>query len=455
MTSIEDIDWTELERQATDILSRYIQIDTTNPPGNEGKAARFLSDTLAGDGVEAALYESAPSRANLVARLKATPLNPPLRRGDSGGSVLLLHHMDVVTASSGAWTYPPFSGAVEDGYIWGRGAIDDKGLGTIHLMAFLLLKRLGVPLKRDVILMAVADEEEGGYKGAKWMIDNHWPEIECEYVWDEGGTGSLGVMGKLPVFAISVWEKRSAIVTLRATGGGGHGSMSSGSALDRLIRALSAIQGYRPQIRFNDVTRDFFEQVSYTQPPLAAWMMRHAEYPIIKTFIAGQIGKIPRINAMLRDTLTATIVKAGDKANVAPDMAEAVLDARLLPDTDQEAFLDEIRRVINDDSVTVEATDSLVSGPPSPTDSDMFGALENAIETHAPDAIITPMQTPVATDSRFFRERGVKAYGLLPLVLSREELATIHGADERMSTEKLTQGIRIALDALVELCGKT
>ena len=160
-----DIDWDEVGRQASGLLSRYIQIDTSNPPGNEGPAARFLADALSAEGIGASAYEPAPNRANLVARLVATH--------QDAKPVLLLHHMDVVPPSLPAWSVPPFDGLVRDGYVWGRGALDDKGLGTIHLMALVLLKRLGVPLRRDLIFMAVSDEEEGGEHGTQWMVRHH------------------------------------------------------------------------------------------------------------------------------------------------------------------------------------------------------------------------------------------------------------------------------------------
>ena len=206
-------DWDRVRKRATEFLSQYIRLDTTNPPGNEAAAVRLLSKVLAAEGIAADLYEPAPGRANLVARLRApSPRARPL---------LLLHHMDVVRANRDAWRVPPFAGDVRDGYIWGRGAIDDKGLGTMHLMAFLLLAKSAAPLSRDVILMAVADEEEGGELGAQWMTENHWDEIDCEYVWDEGGAGSRGVVGDASVFSIAVWEKRSMVLRLTVSGPGG------------------------------------------------------------------------------------------------------------------------------------------------------------------------------------------------------------------------------------------
>ena len=440
----EDVAWEEVERQATDLLSRYIRFDTTNPPGNEAAAARFLAKTLSDEGIDSQLYEPAPGRANLVARLSAAePLAPPL---------LLLHHIDVVPADGASWTRPPFHGLVREGQIWGRGALDDKGLGIIHMMALVLLKRLGVKLTRDVIFTAVSDEEEGSAFGAQWMIENHWPDIECEYVWDEGGMGSVGLIGRRPIFAISVWEKRSMLLRMIAKGEGGHGSIPGDTPLNRLVRALHAVQEHSPEIRFNGVTRDFFERISRDQGFIAGWLMRHVETPVIKGFMSRQVKNIPSIDAMLRDTITATVLNTGDKPNVLDEQVDATLDVRLLPDTDRDAFLDSIKGVINDDRIELEATESPTSGSPSPVDSDFFRALSQAINAEEPDALVTPMQTPVATDSRFFRERGVAAYGLLPLVLNREELASIHGVDERISVKSLISGIKIVLDAVGKAC---
>jgi len=260
-------------------------------------------------------------------------------------------------------------------------------------------------------------------------------------------------MGRRPIFAVSVWEKRSMLLKLTAEGTGGHGSMVGNTPLDRLVRALHAIQGYSPEMRFNSVTREFFDRISRDQGFIAGWLMRHAETPVVKGYMSRQIRNISSIHAMLRDTITATVLSTGDKPNVVDEQVEATLDVRLLPDTDRDAFLDSIRRVINDDAIELEATESPTSGPPSPVNSEFFRALSHAIYANEPDALVTPMQTPVATDSRFFRELGVAAYGLLPLVLTSEELGSIHGVDERISVKSLTSGIKIALEAVSTLCG--
>ena len=448
MSNVQRIEWDEVRKQATGVLGRYIRIDTSNPPGNEGLAARFLTDVLRSEGVDARCYESAPGRENVVARLKAA--EGSATPGD--GPLLLLHHMDVVPAQLSTWRFPPFDGVVQDGYVWGRGAIDDKGLGTIHLMAFILLKRLAIPLKRDVIFMAVADEEEGGHFGTRWMVQHHWADIECDYVWDEGGSGSQGIIGTHPIFAVAVSEKRSMVLRLTATDHGGHGAMAAGASIDHLARALVRLQGRAFEPRISAVTREFFRRVAGTQPFPVSWLLRNSGWGPAKALVGKRLDGSPTMHAMVRDTVTATVVRAGERSNVAPEVAEATLDARLLPDTDARGFVDRIRNTVGDGSVSVEALEYPESAPPSPSDSALFNALERGIEAHVPGAIVAPFLTPVATDSRFFRARGVKAYGLIPTVQTQLELNTVHGPNERLSQDNLELGIKIAAHVLLDLC---
>ena len=432
------------------MLSDYIRLDTTNPPGGEAQAASFLQRILTAEGIETRLVETAPGRANLIARLRATEA--------TGGAILLLHHMDVVPAGpadagDGGWTVPPFDGVVKDGYVWGRGAVDDKGLGTIHLLALVLLKALGVPLRRDVILMAVSDEETGGGLGARRMVEHHWDDIECEYVWDEGGSGSHGIVGNRPIFAISVWEKRSMVVRVLARGGGGHASFGGAGAIDRLARALSRLGRAGGGPRFNDVSREFLRGLAQTQSFPASWLLCHPDFPLTRRLLSARLGRIPALHAMTRDTMTPTVLRAGEQANVAPDLAEATVDVRLLPDTDGQALVERIRAAVAGDGVTIEAGAVPDTTPASLTGSPMYKAMAASVQKHLPGAITAPFLTPVATDSRFFRRRGVDAYGLLPVVLTQRELDGIHGVDERISAEGLTLGVKIALDVLLQMTG--
>ncbi|MDP6798763.1 MAG: M20/M25/M40 family metallo-hydrolase [SAR202 cluster bacterium] len=441
---MNDADWVGIENEAASVLSRYIQIDTTNPPGNEREGAEFLGDWLSGESIPATMYHPVPDRANLLAVLKGDGSRSP---------VLLLHHIDVVPAAGERWSRDPFGGVVEDGHVWGRGAIDNKSLGVMHLMAFALLRRQSVRLKRDVMMLAVSDEEMGGAVGSKWMIDNHWDDIRSEYLWDEGGVGTLGIVGDRPVFAVSVSEKRSVVVILRAGGAGGHGSMAANAPVERLLAALECLRGWSGSVELGPVTIEFLTRLSKTQSFPASWLMRNASRPWGRPLVVGKLSAIPSIDAMLRDTIRVTMLRAGDSANVSPDIAEAVLDVRLLPGTDQGGFLQLVRDVIDDETIEVQATEALTGGAASPSDSDFFRALEQAVLGSSPDAIVTPIQTPVATDSRFFRQRGVKAYGINPGIFTQSEIETIHGVDERISLRNLGMGTRIVYESLLDLCG--
>jgi acetylornithine deacetylase/succinyl-diaminopimelate desuccinylase-like protein len=427
------------------MLSRYIRIDTTNPPGNETAAADYLGDLLTAESIPSTLYPSAPGRTNLLATLK----------GDgSGAPVTLLHHMDVVPAVGDDWSHDPFEGVVAGGHVWGRGAIDDKGLGVMHVVALALLKRRGVRLGRDVTLLAVSDEEMGGALGSAWMIDNNWERVRSEYLWDEGGVATRGVIGSRPVVAISVSEKRSMTVQLTARGTGGHGSMAVGAPVDRLVAALGRLQDRPGRRQVGPVTREFLRAVAETQRFPASLILRYASHPLVRWLAIRRLSASPTIDAMLRDTIAVTMLRAGETPNVAPEEARAALDVRLLPGADHQDFLGRLSGLLNDESIGVDATTPVPDSPPSPTDSAFFSAVGNAVLRHLPDAIVSPIQTPVATDSRFFRQRGVKAYGLMPAVFTQADLDTIHGRDERISVENLALGTRIVYETLLELCAR-
>jgi acetylornithine deacetylase/succinyl-diaminopimelate desuccinylase-like protein len=444
--TIREPDWDAVRQEVTRILSDYLRIDTSNPPGDEAAAARFLSGILASEGIPHDVYESAPGRANLLARLK----------GDGGGRpLLLIHHMDVVPGGTAAWTFPPFGGRIEGDYLWGRGALDAKGLGVIHLMALLLLKRGKLPLRRDILLLAVADEEQASTCGAQWMIQNHWPEIQCEYLWDEGGFGLRKVMSIAAVFGIAVSEKKGLGLRLTARGRAGHASTPSrGSPIQRLVKALHNLQGFTPPMRVNQVTRESFRRLGQHQPFPRSWVLGHADHPLARALLGASLARNPSLSAIVRDTLAVTRLEAGYKDNVVPDTAEAFLDCRLLPDTKPEDFLRSLKRAVGDDSIEFQVVYKPEDVPASPVDSPLFHALERAIGRQAPGSAVVPTQFPAATDSRFFRAKGVAAYGLVPVLLTQEELATVHGVDERISVEELVRGVKIAWEVVLELCAR-
>ena len=338
---VNDLDWGHLRDEMVSILRSYIQIDTTNPPGNEMKGAQFLEKVLAGEGIPVRVLQSAEGRGNLVARLEA-------EEGDRRAlPLVLMHHMDVVPAEGGAWRFPPFSATLDNGYIWGRGALDDKGLGVMQLLAFILLCRHGMQLQRPLVLLAVADEEQGGGLGAAWMIENHWPLVECEYLWDEGGFGTIGVMSSSPVFAVAVSEKRATKIRLSTSGQAGHGSMppaNGKSANDRLVRALYKLQRQEMPIRLNQVSGEFFRRVARLQNFPASLLLGNLNMPMARSLLKSKLAARPAINAMLRDTIALTRLQSGYVDNVIPEKGEAVLDVRLLPDSDPEKVRRGIQR---------------------------------------------------------------------------------------------------------------
>lgn len=429
------IDWEEVTEEATDLLSRYIAIDTSNPPGNEETAALFLADVLHREGLEARLYQAAPGRANLSARLAGDGSKRPL---------ILLNHTDVVPAEPPFWQEPPFASTVRDGVIWGRGALDMKGMGVMELMTLLLLKRHGIPLKRDVVFLAVADEEAGGDVGIEWM-DRHHPEVmDAEYVLNEGGYGFAELMGvRKPVFNCSISEKGPLWLKLRAQGFPGHGSVPHGNnSLERLVRALYRVQGWQHPITVLPETELFFRRLHeggfLPEEPTESTLARMAE-------------SNPVFRSVLANTISVTTCTAGYKHNVIPAVSEATLDCRLLPGQSAQAFLEELKGVIDDPKVEVEEvyrseTDS------SPVQTELFDIVEGVARETVEEAVVLPSVSPGFTDSRIFRRRGMVAYGFIPVLLEPLEAATIHGHNERISIENLRLGTQIVLEVTRRLC---
>ena len=419
----QDVDWKTTVGEAVHTLQHYIRFNTTIPPGDVTEAADFLQALLEREGLRVTRYEASPGKINLYARLKGSGDAKPL---------LLLHHMDVVPADASRWEpVDPFGGELKDGHIWGRGAIDMKGTGVLQLYAFLTLARQKIPLDRDVIFMAVNDEEIGGTMGTRYMLDNHYDELDPEYVLDEGGVGSreIFVNGKL-VFGISVAEKRAFWLRVTAHGIAGHGSQPHHqNPNDKLMRALNGL----------------FSTPFPTVPNA------------VLDALVTQLGRLEPnkfTNAIQQTTVSLTSLRSGvgdpPKANVIPSLAIATLDARLLPGMDAEAFLAEVKSRLGDE-VEVEVIHPASQSVVTPHETTLFRALSGAIKRHHPDATVVPTLIPYGTDSRMFRLRGAKCYGILPLVLSAELVASIHGDAERIPVDQFETGIRIFYESLVEV----
>jgi len=428
--------------EAVRLLSQYVAIDTSNPPGDTRKAADFLTSVLDAEGIPVTRYESAPGKAIIYARLKATVLPP------AGKAILLMHHMDVVPADRAQWKTNPFEPTIRGNELWARGAMDMKGQGVAQLLAFLRLKRERVPLTRDVILLAEPDEEVGGALGARWMIANHYAELDPEYVLDEGGFGSrdLFAAGKL-VYGISVAEKKIVWLKLRVEGVAGHGSQPNDqNPNDRLVRALSRLLGEA------DVARPF-QGRDPGGPERPA--LRPSREPSVLDVMQAKVGTFAQnkfTNAIQQSTIALTWFRSGvgdpPKINVIPSVAEAGLDCRVLPGTTKDQWIADVKRRLGDPAIAVELINESDDPVVTSSDAPLFRHLEAAIKRRHSDAIVTPMLIPYGTDSNAFRPKGVKSFGLFPAILSGDTVASMHGDAERVPLDGVREAAEILFEAL-------
>ncbi|MGH2584728.1 MAG: M20/M25/M40 family metallo-hydrolase [Dehalococcoidia bacterium] len=428
------VDWEEVAAEATALLSEFIAIDTSNPPGNEEAACSFLAAVLRRDGLDSDLYEAGPRRASLVSRLT----------GDgSAGPLVLLNHTDVVPVEREFWSVEPFGGEVRDGYVWGRGALDMKGMGIFELMAVLLLKRLGLPLKRDVIFFAMADEEAGGEYGIDWFAQHHPELLKADFCLNEGAYGwaRWGSVER-PFFGFSPTEKNPVWLRLRAEGPPGHGSLPHGeNALGRLVRALDRIQTWGQERVILPEMEPFFQRLAQAGalPPMEA-----------PAQVEPLAAEDRMINALTQHTISLTSCHSGIKANVIPAQAEATLDCRLLPGQSAEEFTRRLREVVDDPKVNVEPI--LISEtPPSRLESEVYDVAEQVVRGYDERALVLPVVSSWFTDSRGFRQLGTPSYGFIPVLLEHEDYATIHGHDERLSLENIRLGTQVLFELVRRL----
>ena len=433
--------------EATRLLSDYVRIDTSNPPGDTRKAADFLAAILDRDGIPVTRYESAPGKAIIYARLKAT-VSPP-----AGKAVLLMHHMDVVPADRTQWKTDPFEPTIRGNELWARGAMDMKGQGVAQLLAFLRLKRERVPLTRDVILLAEPDEESGGAWGARWMIANHYAGLDPEYVIDEGGFGSrdLFAPGKL-VYGISVAEKKIVWLKLRVEGVAGHGSQPNDqNPNDRLVRALGRLLSESDGARSLPASGDRSARaVALQQREPSVLEMMQAK--------VGAFAKNKFTNAIQQSTISLTWFRSGvgdpPKINVIPSVAEAGLDCRVLPGTTRDQWIAEIARRLGDPGIKIELINESDDPIVTSQDAPLYRNIEAAIKRHHPEAIVTPMLIPYGTDSNAFRPKGVKAYGVFPALLPADVVASMHGDGEHVNLASVREASQIFFEALRETLAK-
>ncbi len=431
------------QAEAVHFLVELIRIDTQDPPGNESKVARYLEGVLKSEGIPSEILETVPGRDSIVARLKGDGSKRPL---------LLMGHEDVVPVDRARWTVDPFAGLERDGMIWGRGASDDKAAVAANLEVFLQLKRMRIPLKRDVIFLSEASEEASSPAGMSVLVEKYWDKIACEFALNEGG-GSLLVDGKIKYMGVSTAEKLPRGARLEATGTSGHGSVPRvDNAVTHLGAAVAKAGTWETPSRLNETTSEFFKRLATISPPEEAAWYRNVLDPKVQAELRV---KKPQYYSMLRTSVVPTMLKAGIKENVIPPAAEATLDIRALPDEDLPKFRQMLAEVLNDPQVKVVPEDVTYSMPAAPVTSlqtEMFHALESAQKEVAPDALTLPVMTTGATDSSFLRVKGVSAYGI-GVPKTEEESRTVHGNDERIETRQLGVFVRYLFRAVTLVAG--
>jgi acetylornithine deacetylase/succinyl-diaminopimelate desuccinylase-like protein len=428
-------------------MQQYLRVDTTNPPGNEMRGVEFFKKILDDEGIENRVFEIAPGRGDLWARL-------PHTTAESKRPIILLNHMDVVTSDASHWKIPPFSGELRDGYIWGRGAQDMKDEGLAQLVVMVMLKREKVALDRDVIFLAVADEEAEG-KGTDWFTKNQRDLLgNAEFLINEGGENLLQ-NGKVKYVGVDVGEKTSYWLHVVAHGRPGHGSRPNpDSAPNRLVHALNKILAYKTPLRVLPVVDEFLRDMAPYEPPGRAPYYRNVNKAIEDKKFQQDVERDESLNFLLRDTISLTMLGGSGQTNVIPPEAWANLDVRILPGGDPEAVLQTLRRVVNDPDVTIEPleTEFRVANY-SGTDNALFTAIREASAKYFPGTPVVPHITSGYTENQRYRPLGIVAYGFNPYTATEEEGNTEHGNDERIRVEEVRRGPRVLFDVVVKVAG--
>ena len=432
-------DTSALAREATTWLAELIKINTTNPPGNEEAAAKYIAGILQKEGINAELLPMAPGRSALVARLNASGFPDPSK------ALLLVAHMDVVGVERANWTVDPFGAVPKDGYIYGRGAIDDKGMLAANLAAFVYLKRTNARLNRDVIFLATDDEEAFGDASMKNLIAKYWDKIAAKYSINEGGNVFVK-NGKVQYVGVQASEKVAVNVTVTAKGTPGHASIPlKDNPVTHLAAAVEKIGNYQAPVHLTTIVRRYFEGIAGLEDPEIAKWIRSIETPDRGEHATRVLADAnPMWNAMMRDTISPTMLNTGVRPNVIPAEATATLNVRLLPGNTITALLADLSKVVNDPAVKLEVQkDAGLAAPDSSLDSDFYQAIVKASAEEFGGVPVLPFQSTWATDSAQLRLHNVQAYGLVPFPLTAEDLKRMHSPDERIPTAAFTKGISL------------
>jgi acetylornithine deacetylase/succinyl-diaminopimelate desuccinylase-like protein len=438
-------DWPSADVETLQHFQALVRMDTSDPPGNEQPAASYLEKVLRDAGIPVETFALEPHRPNVVARLRGSGRKRP---------ILLMGHTDVVNVDPAKWTHPPFSAARDGGHIYGRGTLDDKDSVTAGLMTMLLLKRLNVPLDRDVIFLAEAGEEGSTRVGIQFMANQHFDAIDAEYCLAEtGGVERKG--GRVQYATVQTTEKVPRAIELAAKGTSGHGSVpTSSNAIDHLARALRAVGAWRPPVRLNETTRMYFTRMAQMSSGAEAQRYRDVLDPkkaagVDEYFRANDPANAARLHA----TATPTMLSGGYRVNVIPGEAKATLDVRIMPDDDIDDVLGSIRKAVNNPAVSVEWAPRATRPPGSSRlDTEAFTTIEAAVTRHYETKTL-PIMSTGATDMAFLRAKGVQCYGIGPAVDVEDALKGFgsHSDQERIIERELYRFVHFTWDVVTSL----
>ena len=442
----QSFDYDRLRDETAQLLAQYLRINTSNPPGHELATAQWLKDVLAKEGIEGQILDTAelgPGRANFYARLKGT---------GQGKAIALVHHMDVVPVTRQYWSVDPFAGQIKDGYVWGRGALDMKGQGIMQLMTLIALKRAGTPLKRDIVFIGNADEEYAGL-GARTFVDRHRDLLaDVEYLLTEGGDVRVE-NGKVRWFGVGVGEKQVYWQKLLVKGVSSHGSVPTPyNPVPRLAKVLARIGAWETPVRLTPAVDRFFKAQAQAETGEHRRWLGDAATALKSRRGRAWLLSEPERNALLRNTISPTVLVGSNKTNTIPAEASAELDIRLLPDEDTLTFRRELLRVIADTSVTLALIGDIPRRFSAPLDTELARAIESTGRRLLPGIPFATAVGTGASDRPYYASAGIICYGIDPYLVELEEgRREVHGNDERISLENLGFGLRLHLGILQEM----
>ena len=435
-----------IAREASGWLADLIKINTSNPPGNENLAAMFISGLLQKEGIKAEILDLGPGRSAVVARLRSSVVPDPSK------ALLLVAHMDVVPVEKARWTVDPFSGVVRDGYLYGRGAIDDKGMLAANLAVFIHLKRTNAHLNRDVIFLATADEEGSGDASIRTLIAKYWDKFAAAFAINEGGN-VFTKNGKVQYIGVQASEKVAVNVSVIARGTSGHASQpTKDNPVVHLAAAVAKIGAYSAPVHFTAIVRRYFEGIAPLEDDEIAKWIRSMDTPDRGEHAQRVVSDAnPLWNAMMRDTIAPTVLSAGVANNVIPAEARANLNIRLLPGDSISTLVSDLNKLVNDPAVKLELQPNAgLAAPPSSLESDFYNLICRVTSREFGGAPALPFQSTWLTDSAQLRLHNVQAYGLVPFPLSEEDLKRMHGDDERIPVASFDKGVDVLTKIVTE-----